>query len=188
MNGRPRDLSSSKAWLKTAATVAAMVVIYFVIPLNQRDDPLSVAAATTIALIAALLLAFLAASRIRAVLGGDIDEGVHGLVSVFALAVLGFAVGYFLLARSDPGQLAGLNTRLDSLYFTLTTLASIGFGDIHPSGQASRAVACVNILFNVVIVAALARTILGAVRARRTGSQTTTSTVRAADATEAGEN
>src|SRR6187401_785947 len=47
MNDRPRDLSSSKAWLKTAATVAAMVVIYFVIPLNQRDDPLSVAAATT---------------------------------------------------------------------------------------------------------------------------------------------
>jgi voltage-gated potassium channel len=155
------------AWLKTVGAVTAMTVIYFVAPLRQDDDPLPVAAATAIALVSALLLALLAANRIRGVLQGDLSEGVHGLITVLALAVLGFAMGYFILARSDPSQIAGLNTRLDALYFTLTTLATVGFGDIHPSGQAARGVACVNILFNAVVIASLARTILGVVSRSR---------------------
>jgi voltage-gated potassium channel len=155
------------AWLKTLATVVSMCVIYFVLPLRQGDDPLPLAAATAIAVLAAILLAALAATRIRDTLHGDLNEGVHSLVTVLALAVLGFAVGYFLLARSDPSELPGLNTRLDALYFTLTTLATIGFGDIYPSGQAARGVTCVNILFNAVVVASLARTILGVISRTR---------------------
>jgi voltage-gated potassium channel len=162
MNDRDRLI----AWIRTAGTVAAMIVLYFVVPIDKRDG-LPVAVATTVTVLSAVLIAALAAKRIRAVLQGDLTEGAHSLIVVLALAVLGFAMGYYLLARSDPTEMAGLSTRLDALYFTLTTLATVGYGDIHPSGQAARAVACVNLLFNAVIVASLARTLLGVVSRTR---------------------
>jgi hypothetical protein len=44
-----------------------------------------------------------------------------------------------LLNLVDTEQVSGLNTRTDALYFTLVTMATVGFGDIHAEGQFARA-------------------------------------------------
>ena len=55
-----------------------------------------------------------------------------------------------------PSQIAGLHTRLDSLYFATTTLATVGTGDVHAAGQVARALVLVQMIFNVVFVATIA--------------------------------
>ena len=80
--------------------------------------------------------------RIRAIQRSEqpILVAVEALVLLVTLLVLGFAAVYFSLDERQQ-QFEGLATRLDAVYFTVTTLATVGYGDIHPTGQAARAVA-----------------------------------------------
>jgi voltage-gated potassium channel len=80
------------------------------------------------------------------------------------LVVAVFASGYLLLARSADGQLVGVHTKTDALYFTISTLATVGFGDVHPSGQLARSLVTIQIVFDLVFVAALVAALTGGVR------------------------
>ena len=62
--------------------------------------------------------------------------------------------------------MSGLETKTDALYFTLVTLATVGYGDIWPSGQTARVVAMVQIVFNLVVIASVVSVIGGLVRKR----------------------
>ena len=60
------------------------------------------------------------------------------------LAVVGgamaFALADYIIADAYPGQFVGLETKLDGLYFALTTLATVGYGDVHAEGELARGV------------------------------------------------
>jgi hypothetical protein len=70
---------------------------------------------------------------------------------------MAFALTFYLLELASPGQFEDLHTRTDALYFTLTTMATVGYGDIHAKGQAARALVTAVIAFDVVVVASLLR-------------------------------
>ena len=53
---------------------------------------------------------------------------------------------YWAMA-THHGQFVGLQTRLDALYFTGVTMATVGYGDIHPTGQVARAVVLVQLVY-----------------------------------------
>src|SRR5690606_6770472 len=75
---------------------------------------------------------------------------------LMCLSVLTFAATYQRLAE-HPGEMAGgLATRLDGIYFTLVTLATIGYGDIAPRGQSARLVAILQILYTFIFLTAAA--------------------------------
>ena len=161
--------SNAGDWLNTVVTIAGIVALYFIVPVG-RHNPMPLAVATTLAIALAIVLAVLISRRIIRILDGRGDDGIRGPLILLASVIMAFSMGYYLLARSDPGQIAGLETRLDALYFTLTTLATIGYGDIHPAGQAARAICCVQVVFNAIFLAGLVRATLyqaKAVRAAR---------------------
>ena len=78
------------------------------------------------------------------------------LLAVVYLAVVLFATGYFALATSTEDQFVDLDTKTDALYLTMTTLSTVGYGDVHAAGQAARAIVTVQIVFNLVVIGALA--------------------------------
>lgn len=157
------------AAVRCVGACVALVVVYFAVPIHDRDGSLATAlraAITVVALIAVVLAigrqVLRQLSRPGAPLGGLVASLVAGLL-LFAL--LDYAVAYHA-----PGEFPGLRTRLDALYFALSTVLTVGFGDISAKGQLARGLLCVQMLFNVVVLATaaslLARQIGARARAR----------------------
>jgi uncharacterized membrane protein len=76
----------------------------------------------------------------------------RGLLIAIYLTVLFFALSYYVLETSHEGQIASLDTRLDALYLSLSTVSTVGFGDIHAAGQAGRAIVTLQMAFNLLFV------------------------------------
>ena len=84
--------------------------------------------------------------------------GLRAIVlGVMVLEVLGlFSITYLAIA-SQPGQMNGLETPLDALYFTMTTLMTIGFGDISAGSQLARGTVLIQMFFSVLVLSASVR-------------------------------
>ncbi len=100
--------------------------------------------------------------HVRGPIGAETDRIEH-LLALVMWAVAFFALVYARLA-GVPGELEGLATRLDAFYFTFTTLATVGFGDVHATGQAARLVVTTQIVFNLVVLALAVQVLVAAVR------------------------
>ena len=61
-------------------------------------------------------------------------EAAEALVQLVAMLITGFAAVLYAMNR-DGTQVAGLDTRVDAIYFTVTVLSTVGFGDIHATSQ-----------------------------------------------------
>lgn len=140
--------------------------VYFLIPLRlvRAADEWVQAGAAVVAL-AVLVASFSRQLSRHLRAGGRTDVRLESLLNLLVVTVLAFSLGYLLLA-DHHGQFVGLDTRADALYFTLTTLATVGFGDVHAVGQAARIAVTGQILFNLVFVGA-AVAVLGSAVQRR---------------------
>ncbi len=154
----------SRRWGPSALAVATLIAIQFAHP-TASSTPGATIVGAAITLVAIAVLGYAIVQHLRHHLA-DPDAAVHGLVLMVVLVVAVFGSGYHLLEDSSPGQLAGLESRVDALYFTMSVLTTVGFGDIYAVGQVARVMVCVQLLFDVVFVAAIVSTI-----ARRFGSR-----------------
>jgi voltage-gated potassium channel len=158
---RRRDASNVKpplGWWRAVAICVLLVALYFIAPLGQSDEPLPLGVSASLAALTICAMALLVTRRIQKQVEDPRLVDLPTLAVLFLSTVVAFAVVYFTLQRSSPGEVAGLHTRLDSLYFTLTMTTTVGFGDIHPAGQTARGIACMNLVFNAVFLGALIRT------------------------------
>ena len=125
-------------WLRLGVVCGGLVLLYFVVPATRRLPTQEVVLRVTAAFVVIALLALIILRQLRLELDEGTDRRVDGLiVSVIAVVVV-FSFFFFLLAARDPHQVAGLHTRIDALYFTMSTLTTIGYGDVHATGQAAR--------------------------------------------------
>lgn len=95
-------------------------------------------------------------------------RAVEAVAVLLPLIVLPFAGAYYVASQQDAATFSEPLSRLDALYFTVTTLATVGFGDIVPKTEAARALVLVQMLVNLVLIGAVARLLFGtAQRARQ---------------------
>ncbi|MFE3450858.1 potassium channel family protein [Nonomuraea sp. NPDC059194] len=86
----------------------------------------------------------------------EVDHGrlpLRGLLLLTLTGVVLFALADFAVATSMDGQFVGLKTKTDALYFAVSTLATVGYGDVHASGQLARGLVLVQMAFNLVVLA-----------------------------------
>ena len=138
-----RGLTSSIRPVRAVIGLLAVTATYYAIPLDPDRDLVG-------RIIASLLgLAVVGAVIIRHLRRGDDPVGRLFLLLMVAVAVIALS---FHAVSMIPGQFEGLETRTDALYFTVVTLATIGYGDIHPVGQTARALVVVAMGFHVVFL------------------------------------
>lgn len=139
-------------WLKVVLMPVAVLVLYFVFPVDSARAPVGVLTGILLSVAALVTVVVIVAGEARGARSGM--SGWH-LVLVLEVVLVVFSFVYYLLADKDPEQFVGLVTRLDALYFATTTTATVGFGDVHAEGQFARGVVTAHMVFNIVFIAAV---------------------------------
>lgn len=151
-----------RAWLLLLGSFALLMVAYFTLPLRYFGEHRPVLSwllfIAGLALLSGLLLA-----RILDILRGTGRRPGVWLVFLICLSLTVFAATYYVLAGTS-GEFNGLSTRLDALYFTIVTMATVGYGDITAVGQWPRLIVILQIVYNFVFLAAAAGTLSQRVR------------------------
>ena len=103
-----------------------------------------------------LALAAMAAYQVQAIIRARYPgiRAIEALATTAPLFLLLFAATYVLMARADPSNFnVHPLTRTDSLYFTVTVFATVGFGDITPQTNIGRLIASFQMLLGWGILA-----------------------------------
>lgn len=127
------------AALRLLGVLAAVFFLYFLIPVDgfNAANPLAAWVRLT-----AVVLAFLwvFAMQVRIVLFASVPQvrAVESVVESVATFLVLFALLYLSLSTTDPLAFSEPLDRIDALYFTSSTFATVGFGDIVPASQLAR--------------------------------------------------
>ncbi|MGB8386233.1 MAG: potassium channel family protein [Dermatophilaceae bacterium] len=84
------------------------------------------------------------------------------LVVPFFVAV--FACGYLSLSLADPQAFSEPLDRIDALYFTLSILSTVGFGDIAAIDELARLLVTAQMILDLTLLVALIRVVTAAAR------------------------
>ena len=139
--------------LTIVAIVALMGVVYFVVPFTGADVRTTWRLAAT-----AVTLPLLGVFVMRQLSRGE--DRIGHLLAALSFVVLVISAMSYQVQVAQPGQFEGMHTRLDALYFTVATMATVGYGDVHPVGQLARAIVTGTIVFDIVFVASLASAVM----------------------------
>lgn len=153
--------------LRSLATAAALVAVYYLLPLDHLANvPLWV-----ILVVGLVVLLAVATWQLRLVLRSDYPalRAGEALATTVALFLLLFAAVYFVMERANPASFSHHLTRTDSLYFTVTTFSTVGYGDITAVSQAARLLVTVQMILDLLALGLGFRVFLGAVQLARQG-------------------
>jgi len=144
----------------------AATIVYFVAPLDHELGVVLAAGILVALLVALVPLTLRHALRIEVSLN-PLRDAVEALISLLALLIFGFSTVHYTIANNYDAQYQGLDTKIDGLYFTMTVISTVGFGDITAVGQAARVVVTVQMLFDLLFLGLAIRMIGQVVSQRR---------------------
>src|SRR4051812_13019135 len=134
LTGIPHAHLSYRKIVVTALTALVPLLLYFVIPLDDRVGKV-LAVALVIGSAAALLPLSIHQARLVLRSAHPLFDAARCIVSGLVFLVTAYSVSYYVLGTGYDNQIKGIDTKLDALYFTVTILATVGFGDITATGQ-----------------------------------------------------
>jgi len=148
--------------LRSAASVTLLVVVYYKAPLDASLDTASWIEFG----VALLAFAVMIAWQVRAIISSDLPRlrAIQAVAVGLPLLLLMFASAYIVIAGNQPGAFTETLSRTDSLYFTVTVFATVGFGDIAPKTELARVVTTIQMLLGVIVVGLIAKIFLSAVQ------------------------
>jgi len=148
--------------LRTAMAVVLLLVAYYQAPL---DRPLTFASA--VFFIGALMLGVLVVVvEVRGILASPFPlvKAVRVLALGLPLLLVLFASTYITVDGQQVNAFTEPLSRTDGLYFTVTTFATVGYGDITPVTELARVIVTIQMLVGLVAVGVIAKLVLGAAR------------------------
>jgi hypothetical protein len=149
--------------------LVGVLAAYYAVPIGTLPSGVGVAFSVIGLLGGITLLAWAIVRQAQRVVRagpGDDSARLDGLLLLVVVVLAVFAAGYLALERADGGQFESLSTKTDALYFAVSTLATVGFGDVHAAGQLARGLVTLQIVFDLVFVASLVSLITGQIRSR----------------------
>ena len=171
MNGsEARDARRLRRMVRVLIQIAGLailaLVIYFVIPLDRHHAEL---VAGALVIVATFALVPMAIRRARRVLTSDqpVLLAAQSLAITLTLLIVSFSSIYFVLGAEHEGQINGVHTKIDALYFTITILSTVGFGDVTATGQGARVLVSIQMIVNLVFLAVAIRVLSSALEQRK---------------------
>ena len=152
MNRKPdQSRERRRAWL----ACALLAVIFFVVPVETDPNAARMGVRVLVSLLMVGGVTWLVTGMVRRQLTAPTREArsLAHLVVALVAGLLVFALADYVVARAAPAQFVDLETRIDALYFALTTLTTVGYGDVHAQGQFARVLVSVQLAFSIGVIA-----------------------------------
>ncbi|MGZ4620322.1 MAG: potassium channel family protein [Frankiaceae bacterium] len=158
--------------LRSGLSTVLLLVAYYCLPIDRPLDGDGVA----LLAVGLALFAFMLTIQVRSIVRSDRprSRAIEVLFTVLPLFLLVFATVYFAMAHTTPSSFSQPLTRTDSLYFTVTTFSTVGFGDITAMTQATRVIVTIQMLGDLAVLAAGLKVLLGAAEPETTTPPTAT--------------
>ncbi len=151
-------MNEPATWSRPFWTFVGLLVAYYAFPVEWTGTSPVVVVLSILGTVGGVaLVGAMMVRELGHVRRGEFGRGARVLAMMLILLVMAASLTFFLLNQISPDEITGLETRTDALYFVLSTMATVGYGDVHAEGQVARALVCVLIVFNVVVVASLVR-------------------------------
>ena len=165
LGSRPERRLIVAGLLRASVSTAVLVGLYYILPMNEALH-LSAVMRLVIGLI---IFAGVTIWQIRRILRSRYPgvRAVEALAVAAPLFLLVFASTYFLMSSGGSSNFSQSMNRTDALYFTVTTFATVGFGDITATSQLARLMVTVQMILDLLILGFGLRAFLGAVHMGR---------------------
>lgn len=145
-------------------TVALVLALYSWIPIPQsQESPLGMLIALVMIAVLYLVAAMWAVGRIGRS-RHPLRAGMTVLgVMVTAVVVL-FALTYLTMSTHNAGAFNERLDKISALYFTMTILTTVGFGDIHAVTHPAMIAVMIQMVVSLTLITTVARVIVSAAR------------------------
>jgi voltage-gated potassium channel len=143
-----------------------LVAAYYLAPLDRLHDyPLGVSFTVGVCLLVALTVyEVLAITRARF----PAARAIRALATITPSFLILFAAIYYVLANDNPANFSQASlTRSDTLYFTVTTFSTVGFGDITATSETARLLVTAQMALDLLFLGLGIRAFMGALRIGR---------------------
>lgn len=157
-----RRVLLAKSIARVVGITVALLVAYFAVPIGQDGDPVGL----ILLVVGLLLFAVLVVFQVIKIMNSPAPQlrAAEALGTIVPLVIVVFATVYVAMSDSDPAAFSEPITKINGLYFTVTVLATVGFGDITGETDAARIAVTVQMLLDLLIIGVLVKVIIGASR------------------------
>jgi voltage-gated potassium channel len=152
----------ARSALRILGIALGMLVLYAVVPVPGTSG-----AAALLGMVAGLVLfVVLVGWQLHTIVRAEHPVLRAAEVILFAVPMLVviFAFTFLTISRADPQSFSESLGRVDAMYFTVSTVATVGFGDITPTSPGARIVVTFQMLFDLALLAGLVRLVVLATR------------------------
>jgi hypothetical protein len=172
LDRRERRRLVERSALRIVVTTLLLIALYLLLP-----DPAHSGTRALIELVLGLILfAALLGWHVQRILSADHPElrAVEALAASVPVLILVFAYTYLSLYRATHASFSEPLDHMAAVYFTVSVLSTVGFGDIVAKTDVGRLLVTIQILLDLIVVVGIVRTLLLAARIgvrRQTGAK-----------------
>lgn len=159
---RARGRVLARSGLRILAIVLGMLVLYAVVPIPGTSG----AAALVGMVLGLVFFVVLVGWQLHTIVRAEhpVLRAVETVALALPVLVVIFAFTYLTISRADPQSFSEPLSRVDAMYFTVSTVSTVGLGDITPVSAGARVVVTFQMLFDLALLAGLVRLVILATR------------------------
>jgi len=148
------------AWLRPVVAMAIVITVYALVPVQRGA---TTAAALLTSVVSLVVFVWMLRRHARRIIRSEnpMAAAAEALAVLVSLFVVSFALIYLAMASDEPGAFSQPLDKMGALYFAMTILSTVGFGDIVAVSAAARATVVIQMVADLVLLALVTKLILG---------------------------
>jgi len=162
LHPRERRRLAARSAGRIGLTTVVLLALYAVVPVAGKSGAAALVELMLGLLVFAGVLAWLVRSIVRA--AHPELRAVEALAVAVPVLIIVFAFTYLSVSRANPASFSQRLDRVGAMYFTVSVISTVGFGDIVAKNDGARVLVTIQVLLDLVLVVGIARTVVFAAR------------------------
>lgn len=147
--------------LRVVVIIGVLMTAYWIVPLDPSSASITAAVWAGVLAVGVLLVVFLHQTRRILRSEAPMLAATETLLILLAIFLVGFAFIYLAVSTSEASAFSEPLNRTGAVYFAVTVLSTVGFGDITPESDGARWLVIIQMLIDIGLIAGALRLIFG---------------------------